>query len=77
MLMAHSAVLTGLLEEYEALTTLHAEGGSPETHRRFHDVRYTLCIATGTQDIDAALIAARHRLPGARLTDDSALPAIS
>ncbi|MET8772579.1 DUF5133 domain-containing protein, partial [Streptomyces sp. NPDC004658] len=27
---------------------------------------YTLCVATGTRDVDMALIAARHRLSGAR-----------
>ncbi|NGN62517.1 DUF5133 domain-containing protein [Streptomyces sp. A7024] len=77
MLMAHPAVLTGLLDEYEALTTLHAGDGSPETQRRLEDVRYTLCIATGTCDIDAALIAAQYRLPGSRPADDSVLPATS
>jgi hypothetical protein len=73
--MAHPAVLRNLIEQYEALRTLHAESGSPEARRRMDDVAYTLCVSTGTRDVDAALIAARHQLPGARVEDDSVLSA--
>ncbi|MER8001233.1 MULTISPECIES: DUF5133 domain-containing protein [unclassified Streptomyces] len=73
MLMAHPAVLRNLVEQYDALRVLHAEDGSPAVRRRMDDVAYTLCVSTGTRDIDAALIAARHRLPGARTEDDSLL----
>ncbi|MEV5321570.1 DUF5133 domain-containing protein [Streptomyces sp. NPDC052687] len=75
MLMAHPAVLENLIEQYETLRALHAENGSPEARRRLEDVTYTLCVATGTRDIDSALVAARYRLPGARPTDDSLLTA--
>ncbi|MER6474137.1 DUF5133 domain-containing protein [Streptomyces collinus] len=75
MLMAHPAVLTNLLEQYETLRSLQAEDGSPEVRRRMDDVAYTLCVATGTRDIDAALIAARHQLSGARAQDESLLTA--
>ncbi|MFC4492865.1 DUF5133 domain-containing protein [Streptomyces ovatisporus] len=75
MLMAHSAVLDKTLQQYEILRELHAEEGTPEARRRLDDVAYSLCIATGTNDIDAALVAARHRLPGARPHDDSLLAA--
>ncbi|CAK7283906.1 MULTISPECIES: DUF5133 domain-containing protein [Streptomyces] len=75
MLMAHPAVLKNLVEQYETLRILHAEDGSPEVRQRMDDVAYTLCVATGTRDVDAALIAARHRLPGARPQDDSLLSA--
>jgi hypothetical protein len=75
VLMAHPAVLRNLIEQYEALRTLHAESGSPEARRRMDDVAYTLCVSTGTRDVDAALIAARHQLPGARVEDDSVLSA--
>lgn len=71
MLMAHPAVLRDLVEEYEALRLLHAEEGSEEVRQRMDDIAYTLCVSTGTQDVDAALIAARHHLPGARPLDDS------
>ncbi|MER5406278.1 DUF5133 domain-containing protein [Streptomyces sp. NPDC002769] len=73
MLMAHPVVLQRLVAEYETLRDLHAENGSPNTEQRIQDVAYTLCVSTGTRDIDAALIAARHQLPGARPEDDSLL----
>ncbi|QJT06392.1 DUF5133 domain-containing protein [Streptomyces asoensis] len=75
MLMAHPAVLRNLIEQYETLRVLHAENGSEEAHRRMDDVAYPRCVSTGTRDIDAALIAARHQLPGVRTEDDSLLPA--
>ncbi|MFD8810876.1 DUF5133 domain-containing protein [Streptomyces sp. NPDC059627] len=73
MLMAHPAVLEDLIEQYETLRALHAEHGSHAARQRMDDVAYTLCVSTGTRDIDTALIAARHRLPGARPQDDSVL----
>ncbi|MGI5401120.1 DUF5133 domain-containing protein [Streptomyces sp. CA-135486] len=73
MLMAHPAVLGNLVQQYEALRILHAEKGSREVHQRMDDVAYTLCLSTGTSDIDAAVIAARYQLPGARPEDDSLL----
>ncbi|MFJ7905233.1 DUF5133 domain-containing protein [Streptomyces sp. NPDC096198] len=73
MLMAHPVVLRNLVEQYEALRILHAEKGSTEVRQRMDDVTYTLCVATGTRDVDAALIAARFRLPGTRAEDDSVL----
>ncbi|MEU0662879.1 DUF5133 domain-containing protein [Streptomyces lavendulocolor] len=62
MLMAHPAVLNDLVEQYEALQALHGEAGAPDVRRRMEDVAYTLCVSTGTRDIDAALTAARNRL---------------
>ncbi|WP_413797694.1 DUF5133 domain-containing protein [Streptomyces iranensis] len=75
MLMAHPVVLQNLIEQYETLRTLHAEAGGTEVRQRMDDLAYTLCVSTGTRDVDAALIAARHQLPGARVEDDSALTA--
>ncbi|MFB7512005.1 DUF5133 domain-containing protein [Streptomyces sp. NPDC056144] len=75
MLMAHPAVLRNLIDEYETLKVLNAENGGEEVRRRMDDLAYTLCVTTGTRDVDAALIAARHRLPGARPEDDSVLSA--
>lgn len=75
MLMAHPAVLQDLVQQYTALHALHAEDGDLEARQRLDDVSYTLCVATGTRDVDTALVAARHRLPGARPEDDSALTA--
>ncbi|WP_445397875.1 DUF5133 domain-containing protein [Streptomyces sp. LE64] len=75
MLMAHPAVLHRLVGEYEILRALHAQDGSAGARRRLDDVTYTLCVATGTRDADAAVLAARHQLPGARPADDSLLSA--
>ncbi|WP_405652661.1 DUF5133 domain-containing protein [Streptomyces sp. RK9] len=73
MLMAHPAVLAKLVEQYETLRVLQAENGAEDVRNRMDDIAYTLCVSTGTRDIDAALIAARHRLPGANVEDDSLL----
>ncbi|MFF5771998.1 DUF5133 domain-containing protein [Streptomyces californicus] len=73
MLMAHPTVLRNLVEQYEVLRVLHADSGSAEARQRMDDVAYTLCVSTGTADVDSALVAARHRLPGARPEDDSVL----
>lgn len=73
--MAHPAVLKDLIEQYETLHALHAENGGPAVRQRMADVAYTLCVSTGTRDIEAALVAARHRLPGARPGHDSVLTA--
>ncbi|ROQ73030.1 uncharacterized protein DUF5133 [Streptomyces sp. CEV 2-1] len=73
MLLAHPVVLWGLVREYEALKVLQGENGSGEARQRMDDLAYSLCASTGTQDVDAALIAARYQLPGARPEDDSVL----
>lgn len=73
MLMAHPAVLQNLIEQYETLHILQAEDGSETARQRINDVAYTLCVSTGTRDIDTALVAARYRLPGACAEDDSFL----
>ncbi|MFI6348644.1 DUF5133 domain-containing protein [Streptomyces sp. NPDC050560] len=76
MLLAHPAVLRNLIERYESLTALYAEEGSPEALRRLDDTAYTLCVSTGTRDIEAALVAARLRLPEAAAAGgDPLLPA--
>jgi RNA polymerase-binding transcription factor DksA len=73
MLMAHPAVLKDLIEQYETLHTLHTERDTEETRRRMEDVAYTLCVSTGTRDIDSALLAARRRLGNAVPAQDAAL----
>ncbi|MEU7424786.1 DUF5133 domain-containing protein [Streptomyces sp. NPDC040750] len=73
MLMAHPAVLKDLIAQYEALTLLGAEESTSQARQRLADISYSLCVATGTRDVDMALIAARHRLSGARPEDDSLL----
>jgi hypothetical protein len=62
MLQAHPTVLRQLLTEYEALCA--ADRPSPEARRHLEDVSYTLCIVTGTRDVDSAVAAARRDLSG-------------
>lgn len=61
MLRPHPAVLRRLVDEYEALTTAaEAARGPAEPDPRARDLAYTLCVSTGTRDIERALEAA-HR----------------
>ncbi|MDI5964872.1 DUF5133 domain-containing protein [Streptomyces sp. SL13] len=73
MLMAHPLVLSNLMTEYRTLLALHGEQSTPEVRQRMDDLAYTLCVSTGTRDVETAMIIARHRLPGARPEDDSVL----
>lgn len=73
MLMAHPVVLRDLLERYEAQELLQTQQAGEAVRQRMDDLAYNLCVSTGTRDIDAALVAARHQLPGARTEDDSVL----
>ncbi|MBV7700478.1 DUF5133 domain-containing protein [Streptomyces sp. TRM70350] len=65
MLMADPAVLRNLLEEYEALASSHTETGGAQARQRMEDLAYTLCVSTGTKDVDSALAAARQQLESA------------
>lgn len=69
MLMAHPAVLRNLIDQYEQLK--HVEDGDSEARQRLDDVAYTLCVSTGTRDIETGLIAARQQLSGAHPQADS------
>ncbi|WP_329286285.1 DUF5133 domain-containing protein [Streptomyces sp. NBC_00691] len=69
MLMAHPAMLTRLVKEYERESELRAAGLHRPGRQQMEDVVYTLCVSTGTRDIDAALAAARERLHTAWLGD--------
>ena len=63
MLMAHPAVLRSLLQRYEALVPLaHDRTADPHAYGQLQDTAYTLCVSTGTRDIEAALKAARELL---------------
>lgn len=60
---AHPAVLKHLIEEYESL---HAEKVSAHTRQRMEDIAYTLCVSTGTRNVDercTAAAAAEGRFP--------------
>lgn len=60
MLMPHPAVLRRLVERYETLR--RSPTSTPEILRQREDAAYTLCVSTGTRDIDSALTTARRYL---------------
>lgn len=62
MLMAHPTVLRDLLDEYEQLLILRAHDDTEEVRRRLDDVAYTLCVSTGTREVEAARETARRQL---------------
>ncbi|GAB2632459.1 DUF5133 domain-containing protein [Streptomyces capparidis] len=73
MLMAKPAVLRNLVERYEALAVLRARGEDDvEARQRMQDVAYTLCVTTGTRDVESALAVARRRLGAAPLGEETA-----
>ncbi|MEV7004700.1 DUF5133 domain-containing protein [Streptomyces sp. NPDC093982] len=66
MLTTHPRVLQNLIDQYEKLSTLHPKDISPEVRQRIDDVAYTLCVCTGTRNIDTALAVARDQLSSPR-----------
>ncbi|MEU7226485.1 DUF5133 domain-containing protein [Streptomyces chrestomyceticus] len=52
-----------------------AEDGSPEPPGTRYGLARSQCVSTGTKDVDAALVAAEHRLPGTGVREDTPLAA--
>ncbi|KUM67128.1 hypothetical protein AQI70_36655 [Streptomyces curacoi] len=65
MLRAHPLLLRELVERCETLRRRLASGGGAETRRQLEDVTYTLCVVTGTRQLDTALCGARQQLADA------------
>ncbi|MFI7020299.1 DUF5133 domain-containing protein [Streptomyces sp. NPDC050164] len=55
MLRPHSAVLRRIVDEYEALSAAVAASEPADLSTRARDLAYTLCVSTGTQDVERAL----------------------
>lgn len=70
MLMPHPAVLRTLVDEYEALSAT----GTAEARAQERDLAYTLCVSTGTRDVNDALRTARRWLEAASAADAAARP---
>ncbi|MFG2573766.1 DUF5133 domain-containing protein [Streptomyces sp. NPDC048481] len=68
MLMPHPAVLRTLVDEYEALSA----DGTAEARAQERDLAYTLCVSTGTREVDDALRTARRWLEAASAADTAA-----
>ncbi|MEU1409637.1 DUF5133 domain-containing protein [Streptomyces sp. NPDC005728] len=62
MIMAVPSLLRELVERCETLRRRVAAGGSAEDVRRLEDATYTLCVITGTRQLDAALSVARRQM---------------
>ncbi|MYU25269.1 DUF5133 domain-containing protein [Streptomyces sp. SID8352] len=75
MLVAHPAVLRKLVGQYEALRARHSPDSGAESQRRLDDVGYTLCVSTGTRDVESALVVARRQLSAVRCADEPSLTA--
>ncbi|MYS20465.1 protein of unknown function [Streptomyces sp. DvalAA-14] len=61
MLMPHPATLQSLIRRYENLQDKVGAADCPEARRHLEDTVYTLCVSTGTRDVDEALrFAHRH-----------------
>ncbi|MET9789882.1 DUF5133 domain-containing protein [Streptomyces canus] len=63
--VAHPSLLRELVERCETLRQHAASADSPEVARRLEDATYTLCVVTGTRQLDAALSVARRQLADA------------
>ncbi|MEX0172636.1 DUF5133 domain-containing protein [Streptomyces sp. LMG1-1-1.1] len=68
---AHNAVFPGLVDRDWALSVLDAADGESALRKEIEDVERALCVSTAITDVHAALIAARHHLPGTGTLDDS------
>ncbi|MFI7020044.1 DUF5133 domain-containing protein [Streptomyces sp. NPDC050164] len=62
MITAHPSLLRELVERCETLRRRLAADNSPETARQLEDATYTLCVITGTRQLDTALFVARRQL---------------
>ncbi|KDN74871.1 hypothetical protein DF19_27705 [Streptomyces olindensis] len=69
MLTAHPSLLRELVERCETLRRRLASGGSAETRRQLDDASYTLCVLSGTRQLDTALSVARRQLADAARRD--------
>ncbi|MFH8468626.1 DUF5133 domain-containing protein [Streptomyces sp. NPDC017991] len=66
MLMPHPATLRKLVGEYEALVAQQAGSGAVKAGQRAQDLAYTLCVSTGTRDVNLALKKARGHIAAAQ-----------
>ncbi|MDQ1013810.1 DUF5133 domain-containing protein [Streptomyces afghaniensis] len=62
MLRPHPAVLRRLVDEYAALSAAVRAGEPAGLSARARDLAYTLCVSTGTRDVERALEVAHQWL---------------
>lgn len=62
MMTAHPPLLRELVERCETLRRRLASDHKAETARELEDATYTLCVITGTRQLDTALFVARRQM---------------
>lgn len=62
MMTAHPPLLRELVERCETLRRRLACDYKAETARELEDATYTLCVITGTRQLDTALFVARRQM---------------
>ncbi|MFD5016693.1 DUF5133 domain-containing protein [Streptomyces chartreusis] len=62
MITAHPSLLRDLIERCGTLSRRLATHPSTDTARRLDDATYTLCVITGTRQLDTALFVARRQM---------------
>jgi hypothetical protein len=65
MITAHPSLLRDLIERCETLSRRLAVHPSSDAARQLEDATYTLCVITGTRQLDTALFVARHQMAAA------------
>ncbi|MDI5963413.1 DUF5133 domain-containing protein [Streptomyces sp. SL13] len=60
MLQPRPTILRGLVQRFEDRRAAYSATGTAETRQQMNDAAYTLCVTTGTRDIDTALMIARR-----------------
>jgi hypothetical protein len=65
MLRTNPSLLRELVERCETLSRRLASGSDPEIRRQLEDASYTLCVVTGTRQLNTALYVARQQLADA------------
>ncbi len=58
----HPMALRKLITRYETLRASYAQDGGLQARSVMNEAAYALCLATGTRDVDTALLVGRHRL---------------
>ncbi|RII17933.1 hypothetical protein DSC45_13595 [Streptomyces sp. YIM 130001] len=61
-MLAATTVLRRLVEQYETLQQRKPDSANPSADQQLDDVTYTLCVITGTREVEAALAIARRAL---------------
>ena len=73
MLRPNPTTLRRIIRDYEELRARHTESGTPEARQRMNDAAYTLCVTTGTRDVDTALMIAERLVARTAVIDAGAV----